>query len=79
MMPFLIWLDKTEIDDLISRLSTEQYRDSRLETNNKEDLMEFANHLLHKNNALIQLLKGIEPLDPKASLKMIQHKNYKFN
>lgn len=65
MTPFVIWLKKEEIDELITFIIRS---DSSDKPNNNVidsgDLKELTEKLVIQNNKLIQLFRKIEPLNP---------------
>ena len=65
MTPFIIWLKKDEIDELISAIirsdSLEKLTDKELKINELEGLYD---KLLTQNEKLIKLFRKIEPLNP---------------
>lgn len=64
MTPFVIWLNKKEVDELIQTL----IRSDQSINNNKifmdNELLTFAEDLMRQNSNLLNLLKKIELLEP---------------
>jgi hypothetical protein len=65
MTPFIVWLTKQEIDDMLFALLNKKNSN----TNDKDvldsdDLLSFAQDLITQNNKFINLFEKIEPLNP---------------
>ena len=72
MTPFLIWLNRSEIDELIALLIDEkQDCISKREVFSKDELVDFAESLLHQNNSLIEIVKKIDPLSPNSPKEIL--------
>ena len=65
MTPFIMWLSKGEVDELLSTLvnksSTKNIEDNLLNT---DELLNFAQKLIEQNSKLIKIIEKIEPLNP---------------
>lgn len=65
MTPFIIWLSKPEVEDMLSTL--EKINNKSAVENNVLDsaqLFNFAEQLLIQNNSLMNIIQKIEPLSP---------------
>lgn len=63
MTPFIIWLEKEEVDQLIGNLLI---TDNEVEVNKlltSEELLNLTQNLLNQNNELIHLFRKIKPFD----------------
>ena len=62
MTPFILWLNKNEVDELITLLITSTVeKNSKTEVYSTDDLMLLAENLLHQNDRLISIVKKIKP------------------
>lgn len=65
MTPFVIWLDKSELDELLATIIK---NDNKYHTEttifNGDELVNYTQHILNQNNTLIELFKKIQPLNP---------------
>lgn len=65
MTPFIIWLKKEEIDELITFIirsdSSDNLKNKELNSLEMDELIE---KLIHQNDKLIKLFRKIEPLNP---------------
>lgn len=85
MTPFVIWLNKNELDELLSTIiKSDVDFNAKQELFDKDEFVNYAEHLFKQNNRLIQLFRKIEPLNEiqknKVHVKGIkqkceQHKN----
>lgn len=63
MTPFIIWLDKSEVDTLLGTIIKSNKEVISNELLSQDQLVELAQHLLDQNNELISLFKKIQPFD----------------
>lgn len=63
MTPFIIWLEKTEIDSLLSILVRSNQNIINDEVISQNQLLELTEHLLTQNNEIIKFLKKMQPFD----------------
>ena len=65
MTPFIIWLKKDEIDDLLSTLITKN-TSTEITNNiyNMDELLDLSHNVMDQNRKLIKLLEKVEPLNP---------------
>lgn len=62
MTPFILWLKKSEIDELITLFINESESESlRTEVFSTDELMALTEKLLVQNDILISFLKNIKP------------------
>ena len=65
MTPFIIWLKKEEIDELITFIIRSDSSDKlQKEHLNSSEMNELVEKLIHQNDKLIKLFRKIEPLNP---------------
>lgn len=63
MTPFIVWLKKNEIDELIT-IMVKASKDTNLnkEVFSTDELINLTEALLEQNNSLIEILKKIKPI-----------------
>lgn len=63
--PFIIWLNKSEMDEMISTfLNSRKITSQDIDINNKEKLQDYLEELLIHNKVLVNIVENIEPLNP---------------
>ena len=73
MKPFVLWLNKAEIDEIIYTLVKGEKKSRNITKNeliNVDGLIEFNQELLKQNNNLIEVLKNIRPLTKHDKIKV---------
>ncbi|MGE0561062.1 MAG: hypothetical protein AB7O47_04555 [Flavobacteriales bacterium] len=63
MTPFIIWLEKEEIDQLIGNILRSDNDMTLNEILTSDELLTVAQNLLNQNKHLIELFKKIKPFD----------------
>lgn len=63
MTPFILWLDKSEVDTLLGNILRSNNEVINDELMNQDQLVELAQRLLDQNNDLIHLFKKVQPFD----------------
>lgn len=64
MNPFVIWLNKQELDELLSTIIKSDVEiEKKQEILSHDEFVNYSQNLLKQNNRLIQLFKKIEPLN----------------
>ena len=63
MTPFIVWLEKNEIDELIT-IMAKSSKDKKInnEIYSTDELINLTENLLHQNDKLIEVLKKITPI-----------------
>ena len=63
MTPFIIWLDKSEVDKLLGTILQTNQNEINGEVLSQHQLFELAQRLHHQNNEIISFLKKLQPYD----------------
>lgn len=63
MTPFIVWLEKNEIDELIT-IMAKSTKDKKITNKiySTDELIKLTENLLQQNNKLIEILKKITPI-----------------
>lgn len=65
MTPFIIWLNKGEIDELLATLVTKKTsQEIKNCILNTDDLVELSQKLMEQNSKLVKMIEKIEPINP---------------
>lgn len=65
MTPFVLWLNKNELDELISIMAKSTHNNNNLmEVYSTDELVSLTESLLEQNVSLIQVIKKLTPLKP---------------
>lgn len=63
MTPFIVWLEKNEIDELITIMAkSTKAKKINSEIYSTDELINLTENLLQQNNKLIEILKKITPI-----------------
>lgn len=63
MTPFIVWLEKNEIDELITIMAkSSKDKKTSSEIYSTDELINLTENLLHQNDKLIEVLKKITPI-----------------